>query len=358
MDESILNYAEFWSWFLKHEKSFHDVVKNNGDIERDFFEKLAEKLDEMNEGFFFLAGMCDENTAELVFTADGNPKYVVFAEEIVSHAPQIDGWQFTALKQGMGDKNFAVKLEEFEFDENNLFFYANDDERYPDEINICIAHKDRNNENQHPIDSGAYVYIDAYLGELDFLQNIDSVRFINMDEAEKELIPISKLKSYLIWRQKEFVEKYDNVFYEKAVEDIVMIDATLENGFPVCALINNALVDWEYKASHPWIVKIEITYEGMEENGLPDFLTLEVMTQFDDDLLTDLDEVDGYLYLCNETADGSRELYFACKDFRLLSKVVFINCKNFESLLDIDYRVYKDKYWRSLDWYYTSASRL
>jgi len=60
---------------------------------------------------------------------------------------------------------------------------------------------------------GIYIFLDNYLGELDFLNNIDNLKVINKKEAEKELVSIGKLKDFLIWRQKEFIEKYEGVWY-------------------------------------------------------------------------------------------------------------------------------------------------
>jgi hypothetical protein len=45
--------------------------------------------------------MYDENTVELVLTADGNTKNIVFVEELVEQAPRIEGWKFTALKPAL-----------------------------------------------------------------------------------------------------------------------------------------------------------------------------------------------------------------------------------------------------------------
>jgi hypothetical protein len=40
---------------------------------------------------------------------------------------------------------------------------------------------------------------------------IDNLKIISKEEAQKELIPVEKLKAYLTWRQKEFIEKYEGV---------------------------------------------------------------------------------------------------------------------------------------------------
>src|SRR5690606_18916075 len=88
------SYDDFWNWFQKNEKNFFNVIKNNDDIEEKFLNKISPKLDELKDGFWILAGMYDENTAELVITADGYAKNIVFVEELIYKAPQLKGWKF------------------------------------------------------------------------------------------------------------------------------------------------------------------------------------------------------------------------------------------------------------------------
>ena len=70
-EKTITSYSDFWKWFEKNEKKFYKTVKRHRNIEVDFFDKLAPKLDELKEGFWYLTGMYDDTTAELIITADG-----------------------------------------------------------------------------------------------------------------------------------------------------------------------------------------------------------------------------------------------------------------------------------------------
>ena len=99
-------------------------MKNHNDIEKDFFDKLSPKLSELKDGYFYLTGMYDENTAELVLTADGNTKNIVFVEELVEQALKINGWKFTALKPAMDIENVSINMAGYKFDSENIFFYS------------------------------------------------------------------------------------------------------------------------------------------------------------------------------------------------------------------------------------------
>jgi len=82
-ESPINSYADFWAWFQKNEKIFFDTVRNrkeSKEIEKDFFAKLSPKLRELKDGYFYLTGMYNDNTVELVLTADGNTKNIVFVE--------------------------------------------------------------------------------------------------------------------------------------------------------------------------------------------------------------------------------------------------------------------------------------
>jgi len=76
-EEPTRSNDDFWNWFQKNEKAFYKVVKDDGDIHKNFFGKLAPKLTELKDGVFYLAGMFNENTVELVLTADGSIKNIV-----------------------------------------------------------------------------------------------------------------------------------------------------------------------------------------------------------------------------------------------------------------------------------------
>ena len=268
-DEPIKNYSDFWNWFQSNENAFFNVVKNNKDIEKSFFDKLSPKLAELKDGYFFLTGMYDDNTVELVLTADGNIKNIIFVEELIEQAPEINGWKFTALKPALDIENVGINMAGYKFDSDNLFFYSNDDDDYPDEIDISIIHNDLTQENEQQIGNGTYIFLDNYLGELDFVNNIDNLKIISRREAQKELVPIAKLKEFIAWRQKEFIEKYSGVRYDTSEDEHSIMEAELESGNKLIAVINTQLLNWDSKASHPWIAVISFKYDGNYNNGMP-----------------------------------------------------------------------------------------
>ncbi len=348
-DASIKSYSDFWNWFQNNEKTFFNVVKSNKDIEKGFFDKLSPKLAELKDGYFFLTGMYDDNTVELILTADGNTKNIVFVEELVEQAPKINGWKFTSLKPALDIENVAINMAGYKFDRDNLFFYSNDHTNYPDEIDISIIHSDLTEDNRKQIGTGIYIFLDNYLGELDFVNNIDNLKIIGKQEAKKELVPIEKLKDFLTWRQKEFIEKYDGVRYETQNDEHSILKAELESGNKLIAVVNTQLLNWDSKASHPWIAVITFRYDGQSNNGMPNEEDYQRLNEIEESILQQLADKDGYLYIGRQTASNEREIYFACKDFRKPSIVFFKIQQDNENKFEIEYDIYKDKYWQSFE---------
>lgn len=344
-------HQEFWQWFSDHSNIFYNSVKNNDNVEATFIEPLGEKLEQIKDGFYFLAGMCDENTAELVITADCNVANIVFVEELVDEAPTLEGWKITALKQPSPDAEFGLIMDGFSFDAEKLFFFSNDHYYYPDEIDITIVHKDLNEDNISQISLGVNIFLDNYLGELTYVNTIDNLKIVGLKDADKDLVPITKLKDFLRWRQKEFVEKYDGTWYEIDDDMHEIYEGALKNGSPYLATINNQLMSWERKASHPWVAIFTIKFESEDNYGMPDGDDIEMLDIIELMILDLLFAKDGNLYLGKETADNEREIYFVCKDFRQVSVAFFKIQTVYSAMYDISYKIYKDKYWQSFERY-------
>jgi hypothetical protein len=348
-DIKVNSYADFWAWFQSNKDDFYKTVKNRGNIEKDFFRKLTPKLAELREGYFFLTGMCDDNTAELVLTADGKVKNFVFVEELVSAAPPVEGWRFTAHKPSLDIANVNINMYGFEFNKDILSFFPVEHPDHPDEIEITVIHPNLNDTNRNEITNGVYIFLDNYLGEVNFAITIDYMTVEGKDHGNKELIPISKLKDYLTWRQKEFIEKYEGVRRNTENDSYSALEARLKNGNPVIATINTDLLKWDRKASHPWILKIDIKYGNSNNNGMPNKSTYALMDEFENEIRNELKDFDGYLTIGRQTANGVREIYYACKDFRKSSKVASDIAQKYNDRLQITYDFFKDKYWRAFD---------
>ncbi|WP_158962815.1 DUF695 domain-containing protein [Myroides fluvii] len=341
---------EFWNWFLENEQAFYKVVKEHKRIESDFFSRLGPKLKEVKEEIYFLCGMMNDQVAELIFTPDGSVKNVAFVEDLVAAAPDLSNWKFTALKPAVDIESFNIEMNNYGFSKEKINFYAIENPTYPDEVDLMLVYDDFVQQDEASIGDGIWIFLDNYLGELHAITSIDTLKVIGPDTAEGTLIPIDKLKDYLVWREKEFVEKYEGTRYNTANDSYIGLETTIENGMPLIAMINRTLLDWDAKASHPWIVRVEITYPA-NESGFPDEKTYQLLNQVEDELIKMLPDAQGYLNIGRETVDGNRDVFFACKDFRGPARTLDQLKDKYSDAFQMDYVIYKDKYWQSFEHY-------
>lgn len=343
----IESYNDFWNWFLANEKVFFKTVQNGENIHQGFFDKLAPKLDEIHEGIYFLTGMFNDQTAELVLTPDGAIRNIYVIEELVNAAPEINGWKFTALKPASDIDNISITYQDFEFSKENLKFYPRIHENYPDEIDLVIVYDYFIEEKKSNVSNGVYIFLDNYLGELHSVTLIDNLVVTGPENVSEELIPIEKLKDYLIWREKEFVEKYEGTRHNSENDGYANFEGKRQDGSIVLALINTTMLEWDKKASHPWVFIVAIPFDDCDNGGLPDEKTYKLLEEIEEEIIYSLPDSEGYLNVGRETANNKREIFFTCKDFRKPSKIADELIKKYSGVFEISYEIYKDKYWQS-----------
>ncbi|HEY8968971.1 MAG TPA: DUF695 domain-containing protein [Puia sp.] len=340
---------EFWNWFSRHATEFHNIVKKQEDVNDAFLEKLIPRLQSINAQFYCLTGMLDDDTAELIVTSDGIIKLFVFVEEFIQSAPVIPGWKFTALKPPTDIKSFSLNTKGYSFTNSNIQFCYNNEEAYPDEIDISLIYDNYTEENKESVTQGCLLFVENSLGELNMATMIDAVDVVRECPEGKEPIPIDKLEEFITWREKELVEKYEGTYLDLDTDTYALMEAEDASGLPVIALINQDILEWDAKASHPWMMIIGIDYDGKDSNGMPDQKTSELMNQFEDELTAQLSHSAGYLNLGRETYNNKRDIFFACKEFRTVSKATAMVISQYQKWLEVSYDIYKDRYWRSLD---------
>ena len=350
-EKPIRTNADFWSWFSENEKQFHRVVKNQDRIDEQFFDPLSEKLSRLPGAYFYVTGMADDETAELVLSAEGTVKNIVFVEELVAAAPELSNWKFTALKPVHKLEDVNIAMAGYDFCSENIWFYSNEREAYPDEIDITIVHEQLNSENEDTIQLGCYIFLDHLLGELNMVTLIDNIQFARKEEAESELVPIGKLNDFVTWREKEFVEKYEGVRRNTENDSYSSYEGRTGEDVVLISIMNSELLEWDGKASHPWMLTVKLNYDETQRNGMPDEVAMDLMDKLEDQLMLELKDEAGYLNVGRQTGDNCRIIYFACKEFRKCSKVVYNVLGDYSDRIESEYEIFKDKYWICLERY-------
>lgn len=337
----------FWRWFAEHAEEFYETVNEQENIPKDFISLVSNKLGNLRNGFFILAGMYDDDTAELIITADGNVSIIPFIEELVASAPSIPNWKFTALKPPTNRDDFEVGFSHASLSADNLFFTYKNHSAYPDLIDIDVVHADITDATKRVFTQGIFIFLENYIGEMECIDLIDSIDIKAKHKAKGDLVPMSMLASFLKWRHKELVEKYDQVI-ESTDDDIYTgYESKTIDGNTVIATINTKLLNWEHIAAYPWITVLTLNYEN-GNYGMPSELDYQLLDDLEERVNDLMTKSQYCLNLGRETGEDRREILYATKDFRQAVKVMD-EVIGFDSPFKISYDVFKDKYWRSLE---------
>jgi hypothetical protein len=344
----------FWEWFGENEADSFLAVKSKDShrINDRFLKAVMPRLQAVCENLYCEIGMYDDTTAELVISAQGDVKSFVFAEELVAQSPTLTRWKFTALKPALGVHNNSIHIGGYVFNCQNFGFFYVDDPQYPDEVMLSFVYPDFTEENKDIVTQGVFLLLETVLGERDAAILIDHATVKSPSPDDKELISMEKLIDFLNWKEKEFVEKYQGVRHQTENDNYSGLEGEDADGLPSIGVVNHDLLEWDAKASHPWMLVIEIDYtktKGVKDKGMPDEKHYQSMNRLEEELIRQLPDSAGYLSLGRETYKGKTTLYMACKEYRIASKTTHDLLQRYKELLACSYEIYKDKYWRTME---------
>lgn len=339
----------FWGWFAKNEKQYLERLKADKEQTPEVLNEILEQVQAYHPGVYGLMGFSDDDTLEFVFTVDGIVKNIVFVEDLVAKAPQFDHWIFTCLKPQYGNYDFSINYYGFDFDKHKLKFFSKIDDNYPDEINICLTHTDYHKEEDYGVLlNGALIFLDNCLGELNTACRIDYFDLYTQDNfPQEDLIPIEKLESYLVWRETEFLQKYENSSYTFPKENFVVLEGE-QNDQVIVAVINQGWNSWAYKPLFSWLIKIEIKF-GDSEEGMPTKEQLLEIQNLEDSIIENLDS-EHVCVVGRVTTEGVSTVLIYADEYKNCSRTIYHTLLNVpETQLKFDYSLSKDKYWTAVE---------
>jgi hypothetical protein len=346
-EKPIKSYQDFWLWFAQNEKAFRKAMTTKHRVQETFLHPVSDRACQWREGMFMAAGFTANGDIELTFSAEGRVVNIPFVYEFVKTAPVLRGWKFTALQQPTGAADISISLEGFQFHKDNISFCPVVHPHMPDEIEIVVVHADYTAENRDTIANGTYIFLDNCIGEFRLATQVDSVSVASAADVPGDLIPIEKLSDYLDWRQAEFVEKYQTITYDTTNDHYTLLEGETSKGMPAIASVNETLLRWDAKPSHPWILAIHLEY-APHEQGMPAAETIQILTRLEEEIERYLPNWDGHLHVARQTFDGCRTIHFACRHFQKPALVLQDIAERNKQQMTIKWEVFKDKYWQSL----------
>ncbi|MFL5730116.1 MAG: DUF695 domain-containing protein [Cytophagaceae bacterium] len=343
---------QFWAWFGQKHKSFYKRMQESPEEGQAVLNEVLANAQKYYPGINGLIGLHD-GTVELIFTPDGIIRDFVFILELVEKAPDTPHWKFIYLKPDSNNFEFSITWDGYEVSKSNVWFYVNEDPEYPDEIDICLIYDHyTDQENYGGILNGLLIYLDYCIGELNMATRIDFIDLKTREEMPEgvELIPLEKIRDYIIWREKEFLQKYDKASYPLITEESYSVLEAEIDDKPFIALINAAWKDWEYKPVYSWCVKLSINYKG-QDNGLPSKDQLNDIQNFEEGIMKVCAEL-GICHIGRTTHNHESVIYLYSNEYLQVSKALKEWVEEPGNFVSLDYSISRDKYWRQVGEFY------
>ena len=195
----------FWNWFRANSE---DLLKLSGDeISAEKTEKLLDELlDQLHKYcdrlYFDIGGQSGEEQ-ELIITAEGNPEYFPFVEELINNAPIIKNWQFIAFMQPRG-LDYTSKFEDIELIPSDLWFLPLDNPGKPKSIGlrICLPNYESVKRSKW-LKAAVFKMLDAMLGEKAFALDLDYIDIgaLPNNPEEHGMMELKDLPAFIKWKK-------------------------------------------------------------------------------------------------------------------------------------------------------------
>jgi len=345
--------AAFWKWFVENEVRFRQVEKTNSEEALIFLDDLIGEMKPFNPWLKALAGPYGNDKHELIITADGDIALFCKVEELVQAAPAVEGWVITAHKPPLGFEGISIDMYDKEFNAKSMSFFPILNDHYPDEVDIRLTHTEYDSEEDKQFQAGGMIYLENGLGEINVATKIDRYEVGPTPTVDKavELIPVSKLNDYLNWREKEFVEKYESVNIDRPQEEFHHLEAEDGDGKPLVAIVDAGFSEWGFKPAYPWLLQVDIQFEG-DHTGLPDEKQLLELRAIEDEIRALFPEDGSIWFIGHRTYDHFRNIFFYSNEFRKNAMMLhnYIEIKSWD--YDVVFFIRKDKYWRAMEQYF------
>jgi hypothetical protein len=186
---------EFWRSFQKNSVALSQIETADDPV----YDELLETLHQIDTGLYFEFSAQSEQ-CELLITAEGNRALFACVDEIVSVAPNVDGWKIFALKPKLGFPE-TMKWDGFKIVIADVVFDPLDNE--DGELGLRLLVPGLMAENFDNAHNGLLRAIDRGLGEREFAESIQFTEVAALVGSASEYIPLTDLESFIQWRMQQ-----------------------------------------------------------------------------------------------------------------------------------------------------------
>lgn len=165
--------AKFWKWFAERNDDFRFFREMEQDEIVALFDELTERLHLYCTSLYFEMRVDELSGGELVITANCDESFFDDAEYLVSQAPEMERWKFTALIQADPD-SARIEYADLELSAEDMWYSAVEDTEQPEKLDIVVHIDDYENLklNEH-LDDAVFILLQSLLGEKSFAENVN-----------------------------------------------------------------------------------------------------------------------------------------------------------------------------------------
>ncbi len=201
------NSTSFWSYFTTNQKTIANILNEPDSTYKKITTQLERKLKNYCHHLEYLLFFPKRKTGkpQIIITANGNPLYFSYVENLVSAAPKIKNWQIKAflqptaeiekMKQGLDEPyvfcDVVLKSSELKFAPLN----PNDQKK---KLDIVVYLKDYTIycDNSILLEAVFMILYDL-LGEKSMVEDLNFVQLGQMPEEKNNLIELYELQEYI-----------------------------------------------------------------------------------------------------------------------------------------------------------------
>jgi hypothetical protein len=185
----------FWSLFAKRA----DALARIRSADEPVYDELLDQIQTIDPGLF-VEFSAQPGSCELIITAEGDSSLFPLVDAVVSAAPQLDGWQFFALKPKLGFPK-SVVWEGYEVSIADVVFEPLSASG-SDDLGLRLLVPGLDEGDRDRAHNGLLRALDHGLGERAFAQAVQHTEVATLEGPADEHIPLEDLERFIEWRRK------------------------------------------------------------------------------------------------------------------------------------------------------------
>jgi hypothetical protein len=188
---------EFWAWFATHKLEFSMLT-----LDQPFWDVALEQIKKVDEHLWFELSRDSHPAREFIVTAGGHVSSFPIAEALVGFAPNIEEWDFIALKPPQGFQ-FTTNYEGTRFDPRHMWFLPLESKSRPDDLGIRIAVPGLDRMDKRTAHNAVLVILDTGLGERSAALDLQHTEVTELptDPASLGYIELPEVADYIARRK-------------------------------------------------------------------------------------------------------------------------------------------------------------